>query len=266
MVVGTNQYIDQKEAFPLDKKTLRKIVWRSFFMGSAANSETGSSVGYAWAMEPGLKKIHENPEDLALSIGHNLEYMPDVTVFSSLLIGVILSMEAQKADTAAIRSAKTSLAVSLLALEKTILYFVLFPAFLFGFSSWIQNGNPLAVVLIAGILFVLQVVLRFVLINVGYKQGSSLVEKTIRQRDTLTKACVIAGVFMIGALLATLRFQMPTMTSSNYAALTLVDTYLPGLLYLGATITCYHLLTKKNWSLFQCGFVLVLLGFLLALL
>ncbi len=266
MVVGTNQYIDKKEAFPLDKKTLRKIAFRSFFTESATNSETGSSLGYTWAMEPGLKKIHENQEDLSVSLGHNLEYVPGISLFSSLLMGVVLSMEAQKADTASIRSVKSALSLSLASLEKTVLYFVFYPALLFAVATMIQNGNPAGIVIFALISFVINVVLRFTLINVGYKQGSNLVEKLGNKKDMFTNACVIAGVFMIGAFLATLSLQLPTLTSSSYATLTLIDNYLPGVVYLIGTLCCYHLLTKKNWSLIQCAVVLILLGFVLALL
>ena len=112
MVVGTGAYQDRNEAYPLDKKTLRTIALRSLFSGSSFNGETAHSIGWLWAIEPGLRKIHTNETDLALSMGHNLEYVNGGGFFSSLAMGITLALEQQKADLETIRSVRTAAAAA----------------------------------------------------------------------------------------------------------------------------------------------------------
>ena len=111
MVVGITQYTNKNEAFPLDKKTLNQVALRSFMVSASKNSETGEAYGWCHALAPALKKIHENEEDLALSMGHNLEYVETGSFFSTLAMGVVLSLEAQKCDLETIRSVRTTMNV-----------------------------------------------------------------------------------------------------------------------------------------------------------
>lgn len=266
MVVGTTAYRDTKEAYPLDKKTLRMIALRSIFTEAGKNAETGSSIGFTWAIAPGLKKIHTDEEDLKIALGQNLEYQ-DTGIFTTLVMGIVLSLEAQKADPAVIRSVRTSLSISLKSLERSLINYVLVTLLFALLGTSMISGNVLPAVIFAGVLFLLNIVLRFALIGVGYAKGSAAAEKLIRSSDKLKHASRIAGIFMAGALIACARsFEGITIGSSlNLYAGTIEFTSLavsmiPGALGLATTMMVYYLLTKKNKSILQCVLAVVVLA------
>ncbi|MDD6230789.1 MAG: PTS system mannose/fructose/sorbose family transporter subunit IID [Lactimicrobium massiliense] len=273
MVVGTTPYTDTKEAFPLDKKTLRKIAFRSFFTHAGENAETAASTGWTWAMEPGLKKIHSNPQDLAISLGHNLEFNDPSYLFSSYVMGVVLSLEAQKADPSVIRSLRTTLALAASGLERALVYGLWLPIMLGAVYSMVSSGNAWGVVIVAAVSFILHVILRFVLINVGYKGGTVSAEKLIAKKDSWSKAARISGLFMTGAIigfgsLLTGQIGVHGLRASNafLQPMVLASQVVPGLIGLCAALVTYWLLTRKNWSMWKCAILLIAVGFVIGML
>jgi PTS system N-acetylgalactosamine-specific IID component len=268
MVVGTTPYRDRKEAYPLDKKTLRKTAFRSFFMHGSRNGETRDAIGWTWAMAPALKKIHTDEDDLATSLGQNLEFNDSSHFFCTLVMGVSLSMEAQKCDPAEIRSVRTSLGLACRSLEKALVFGLLTPWLLTLMSGMINNGSMAVPVIYGAVLLVLNLIMRFVLINVGYKQGSRIFEKISHEGERLKQACTIWGVFSIGAFLALPVFQQFSYSLSSTSYYT-EGAFGTALLGLGITLLLHHLLTRKNWTLGKCaGLVIVfalVLGFVTAL-
>ena len=261
MVVGTTPYQDKKEAYPLDKKTLRSIALRSFIMQAGRNSETDSSLGWTWAIAPGLKKIHTNPEDYATSLGQNLEYNDAGTLFPTFVMGVSLALEAQKADPAIIRSVRTSAALAAKSLENALFTMLLLPGLLSLLGSFLQ-GTLTMVVIYVVIAILLCVVLRFALISYGYAKGSAAVEKLMSKEDDLKHAARLAGIFMIGAFVVCTS-TLPTGMDTSFIAGAYLDRAFPGLIGILSVLVIYHLLVKKNWSLFRCALLLMVVGFVI---
>lgn len=276
MVVGTTPYKDKKEAFPLDKKTLHQIAMRSFFMRASINSETGTSLGWTWAIAPGLKKIHTDADDYALSLGQNLEYSDPGSWFSTFVMGVSLAAEAQKADPSIIRSVRTSAALAAKSFEKAFFTTLLIPGLLALIQSFMAQ-SAVMVAVFALIVLVISIVLRFTLINYGYKKASSSIEKMMHDADALAHAARIGGIFMLGAMLvltaaipssihlfanmgaAPTGVYNPVMTQYGLASV------LQWTIAIGASLGCYHLIVKKNWTLVRCAVLLTALGFLLGI-
>lgn len=267
VVTGTTPYKDTKEAYPLDKKTLRRIAFRSFFMRASDNAETGSSVGWTWAITPGLKKIHTDPDDLHTAMGQNLEYNQDAGMFSTFVMGVSLSLEAQKADPAVIRSVRTSLTMGLSSLQKFVIFGCLLPWLFSAVYSSVTGGSYTGVLIFAAVVFVLNIILRFALIGIGYKKGSEFSEKAVRNGDRLKHASVLMGIFTIGAwtVAAGSFFSSLSMTESlsqNVSGSSFTVLY--GLIGLGLTVWVHYLLTRKNWSIGKCIVLMLAIGALLA--
>ncbi|MCH4014906.1 MAG: PTS system mannose/fructose/sorbose family transporter subunit IID [Solobacterium sp.] len=263
MVVGTTPYQDRREAYPLDRKTLRRTALRSFFMHGSKNSETGTSIGWTWAIAPALAKIHTDEQDLSTSLGQNLEYNETSHLFCTLVMGVSLAMEAQKCDPAEIRSVRTSLGLALHSLEKTAVFGFVFPWLLTVLNAMISGNNYLAPVIYGAVLLVLTVILRFVLINVGYRQGARIFEKIARDEDRLKKTCTIWGVFTIGALIGASGVHYWFTGNSTLSTNSLLSGNASpafAVLGLGVTLLLYHLLTRKNWTLGRCVWLLVLIA------
>lgn len=269
MVVGVTQYQNRNEAFPLDKKTLNKVALRSFFVGASDNSESGESVGWTYALQPALRKIHENDEDYQLSLSHNLEYVKTESFFSTLSMGTVLALEAQKCDLETIRSTRTTMNVLAQGLSNSFISLLVLTLCGYTCANLAQDGDitPVLVFMLVGLL--VTIVLRFVLVKVGYSYATKILEKANHNQSVITHASKAMGVFTIGGLIVTISKFVSigswSNTSSSLSWPTTLSYYLPGVLGLCVTYLMYYLLTKKNWSIVKCVTLVFLIGILVSL-
>ena len=268
MVVGITQYTNKNEAFPLDKKTLNQVALRSFMVSASKNSETGEAYGWCHALAPALKKIHENEEDLALSMGHNLEYVETGSFFSTLARGVVLSLEAQKCDLETIRSVRTTMNVLCNSLSHALFNLMILSTIAIACIPGANNGNVASVVVFALAAMILTVVLRFVLIKVGYAQGTKIMEKLMKKKEDLAQASKIMGGFTVGGLIVLATKHIGTsntlvsavQSSSLSSVASNILNAVPACIGLVCTYVFYYLLTKKNYSITKCVGIVVLIG------
>lgn len=268
MVVGITQYTNKNEAFPLDKKTLNQVALRSFMVSASKNSETGEAYGWCHALAPALKKIHENEEDLALSMGHNLEYVETGSFFSTLAMGVVLSLEAQKCDLETIRSVRTTMNVLCNSLSHALFNLMILSTIAIACIPGANNGNVASVVVFALAAMILTVVLRFVLIKVGYAQGTKIMEKLMKKKEDLAQASKIMGGFTVGGLIVLATKHIGTsntlvsavQSSSLSSVASSVLNAVPACFGLVCTYVFYYLLTKKSYSIAKCVGIVVLIG------
>ena len=268
MVVGITQYTNKNEAFPLDKKTLNQVALRSFMVSASKNSETGEAYGWCHALAPALKKIHENEEDLALAMGHNLEYVETGSFFSTLAMGVVLSLEAQKCDLETIRSVRTTMNVLCNSLSHALFNLMILSTIAIACIPGANNGNVASVVVFALAAMILTVVLRFVLIKVGYAQGTKIMEKLMKKKEDLAQASKIMGGFTVGGLIVLATKHIGTsntlvsavQSSSLSSVASNILNAVPACIGLVCTYVFYYLLTKKNYSITKCVGIVVLIG------
>lgn len=271
MVVGTGKYTNTNEAFPLDRKTLNQIFLRSFFADASHNGETGSSAGWCWALMPGLKQIHKNEEDLALSMGHELEYVSAASPVSTFAMGVTLALEQQKSDLETIRSVRTAAAAAADAFGRALFSYAVIPLTAAGCCALCSGGNMLGVVLYFAVLAVLSCALRYGMLYLGYSRGVRAAETLCRHSEALKHAARLAGIFMLGAMtFLFVRGLEPGMYARvEYQTVSLAEglkNVLPGILPLACIGIVWRMLTKKNRSLLQCVLLLLVIGLLGALL
>lgn len=271
MVVGTGVYENQNEAYPLDKKTLNKVALRSFLISAGKNAETGEASGWCWALAPALKKIHENETDLKLSLGHHLEYVETGSFFSTLSMGVILSLEAQKADLETIRSTRTTMNVLCNSLSHSVISLFVLSLISVACCSSAINGNILPVIVFIVLSILLTIITRFRLIQVGYNNGTKIMEKAIKQKEALKHATQIMGIFTIGSLIAlNSRYAFISNVFVNCVQLSSLQSilsmpYIPALFGIVLTYSFYVLLTKKNLSIMKCVLLVIAVGILISL-
>ena len=86
------QYEDLTPAPNVDKKTLNRMVWRSYWLQSSFNYETMQSGGWLFAMVPGLEKVHTNKNDLSASMYHNLDFINTHPFLVTFVMGIVLSL------------------------------------------------------------------------------------------------------------------------------------------------------------------------------
>ena len=271
MVVGTGVYKDTNEAYPLDKKILGKVALRSLFAGASTNGETAESIGWAWALAPALKKIHTDEEDLALSMGHHLEYVNAASPLTTFTMGVVLSLEVQKADPETIRSVRTALASAVDGLGNSLFRFILVPLLAMICIALSANGNVTGAVLMAVCSAVITIALRMYLINFGYAKGVRAAESFMKNADALKHASSVAGVFMLGAMTVISFYEISSAftvpAAGNIRTLSgFGELVLPGMLGLIAVALAYRLLVKKNRSPFVTVIIFAVIAVLLVVL
>ncbi|MDO4416418.1 MAG: PTS system mannose/fructose/sorbose family transporter subunit IID [Erysipelotrichaceae bacterium] len=271
MVVGTGVYKDTNEAYPLDKKILGKVALRSLFAGASTNGETAESIGWAWALAPALKKIHTDEEDLALSMGHHLEYVNAASPLTTFTMGVVLSLEVQKADPETIRSVRTALASAVDGLGNSLFRFILVPLLAMICIALSANGNVTGAVLMAVCSAVVTIALRMYLINFGYAKGVRAAESFMKNADALKHASSVAGVFMLGAMTVISFYEISSAftvpAAGNIRTLSgFGELVLPGMLGLIAVALAYRLLVKKNRSPFVTVIIFAVIAVLLVVL
>lgn len=195
-----NNYKDQNPAPLLDKKTLNKMVWRSLFLQASFNYERMQAAGWLYGILPGLKKIHTNKDDLAASMSHNLEFFNTHPFLVTFVMGIILSLEQNKADIPTIRAVRVAAMGPLGGIGDALFWFTLVPITAGITANMALNGNIWAPILFLAIFNIAQFAVRYWLMHWSYKKGTDAISILTANSKEFTRAASILGVFVVGAL------------------------------------------------------------------
>ena len=132
------------------------------------NYERMQAAGWEWMILPGLEKIHTNKDDLATSMGHNLEFVNTHPFLVTLVAGIVLSLEQSKADINTIRAVKVACAGPLGGIGDALFWFTLVPITAGITANIAISGSILGPILYFLILFGAQMALRIWLMQSGY--------------------------------------------------------------------------------------------------
>lgn len=257
-------YKDTVPAKPLDKATLNKMIWMSTMLQASFNYERMQAAGWLWSILPGLKKIHTNKEDLAASMTHNLDFFNTHTYTVNFVLGIVMSLEQQKADISTIRAVRTSIMGPLGGIGDALIWFALYPIVAGITATMAIQGNIAGVILYFVLIFGVQMALRYFLTMWSYKLGTNAIAMLTKNAKELTRAVSILGIFVIGALTCNyanvqLGMVMPN-GESEIAIQQMLDNILPSALSLGVTMLCFYLIKKRGWSPSKCIFLLLGIG------
>lgn len=218
-----NEYQNTTPAETLDKKTLNKMVWRSLFLQASFNYERMQAAGWLYAILPGLLKIHkDNKDDLAASMSHNLEFFNTHPFLVTFVMGIVLSLEQNKADIPTIRAVRVSAMSPLGGIGDALFWFTLVPITAGITSNMAISGNIAAPFIFLIIFNVVQFAVRYILMHWSYKLGTDAIGVLTAQAKVFTRAASILGVFIVGVLTCVygatkLDVQIPN--GSTYAAI-----------------------------------------------
>ncbi len=269
MASNQTTYNNLTPAQALDKKTLNKMVWRSLNLQGSFNYERMQANGWLYGILPGLLAIHgEGTEDLKLSMGHNLEFFNTHPFLVTFVMGIVLSLEQQKADIGTIRAVRVAAMGPLGGIGDAIFWFTLVPIAAGICSNMAIEGNVAGPILFLLIFNIVQFAVRFFLMHWSYGLGTKAIELLTANAKEFTRAASLLGVFIVGAL------------TSNYGGTALADKFalengttiqsildgiLPKLIPLSLTLGLYFLMKKKGWTPVLCIAALLVLGLLGAL-
>ncbi len=264
MASNATSYKDLTPAAALDKKTLNKMVWRSCQLQASFNYERMQAAGWLWGILPGLQKIHTNKEDLSLSMEHNLEFFNTHPFLVTFVMGIVLSLEQQKADINTIRSVRVAAMGPLGGIGDALFWFALVPITAGITCNMAIEGSLAGPILYFVICFGVEMALRYFLMYWSYNLGTSAIGALTKNAKEFTRAASMLGVFVVGALTCNYGAINLGMTIPNgekpIVVQDLLNGVLPAALSLAVTLLCYWLIKKKNWSATKCILMLLVLG------
>ena len=256
-----DKYQDLTPAPQLDKKTLNKMVWLSCFLQASFNYERMQACGWLWGILPGLQKIHTNKEDLKASMAHNLDFLNTHPFLVTFVMGIVLSLEQNKADTKTIRSVRISAAGPLGGIGDALFWLTLVPITAGLTANMAMEGQIIGAILFRLIFNIVQFIIRFGLMYWSYGLGTKAVTLLTANAKEFTRAASILGIFVVGGLIAnygstTVRLIVGE-TQINIQSL--LDGVLPKLIPLLITLGIYALI-KKGWTPVRCIVLILVVG------
>ena len=264
MESNITHYNDLTPAQPLDKKTLNKMVWRSFNLQASFNYERMQAGGWLYSILPGLEKIHTNKEDLSISMQHNLEFFNTHPFLVNFVMGIVLSLEQQKADIQTIRAVRVAAMGPLGGIGDAIFWFTLVPITAGITANMAINGSLAGPILFLLIFNIVQFALRFFLMNWSYKLGTTAIELLTSNAKEFTRSASMLGVFVVGALTSNYGATTINLTIENGEApiviQSILDGILPKLIPLTIVLGLYFLMKKKGWTPVKCIGLLLIIG------
>lgn len=269
MASNATTYKNLTPAQPLDKKTLNKMVWRSLNLQGSFNYERMQAAGWLYCILPGLEKIHTDKDDLSTSMQHNLEFFNTHPFLVTFVMGIVLSLEQQKADINMIRSVRVAAMGPLGGIGDALFWFTLVPITAGITANMAINGSIAGPILFLLIFNIVQMALRFFLMNWSYELGSKAIEILTANAKEFTRAASMLGVFVVGALTSNYGGTTVALTIENgdspIVIQSILDGILPKLIPLGITLGLYFLIKKKGWTPVACIGLLLVVGLLGAL-
>ena len=257
-------YNNSTPAAKLDRDTLNKMVWRSLNLQGSFNFERMQANGWLYSILPGLEKIHTDKDDLAASMSHNLEFFNTHPFLVTFVMGIVLSLEQNKADIGTIRAVRVAAMGPLGGIGDAIFWFTLVPV-VAGITSQMALGGSI----IAPILFLLifngvQFAIRYWLMYWSYDLGTNAIGLLTANAKEFTRAASMLGVFVVGALTCLYGATALNITIPNgekpIVIQEILNGVLPKMLPLAITLGLYYLMTKRKWSPMKCIALLLVLG------
>jgi PTS system fructose-specific IID component len=244
----------------LSKNDLNRMFLRSnIFMGSF-NFERTQSLGFTYVMMPAIKKLYKTKEERIGAMKRHMEWYNSHPWVSSLVFGVVASMEEQRAngapiDDKSIGSIKVGLMGPLAGVGDPLFWGTARPVLAALGAGLALNGNILGPVLFFLGINAVRLMVRYYGIQYGYHKGKELIGEmkgSIIQK--FTEIASIMGLFVMGALVCkwtAINVILPVTdyTDINGKKVTqtvqdILDSISPGLLALGLTFLVAWLLRK----------------------
>jgi PTS system N-acetylgalactosamine-specific IID component len=185
-------------------------------------------------------------------------------------MGIVLSLEQQKADVSTIRAVRVAAMGPLGGIGDAIFWFTLVPIAAGISSNMALSGSLLGPIVFLLMFNIVQFAIRYGLMYWSYDLGTQAIEVLTRNSKEFTRAATILGVTVVGALTSlyggtTTVLQIPN-GESPIIVQEILDGIMPKLIPLGITLMVYWLIKNKNWTAVKSIMLLLGLGLLGALL
>lgn len=247
----------------ITKKDLNTLAWRSLFLQASFNYERMQACGWLYSIIPALKKIHKNKEDLSSSMKLHMEFFNVHPFLVSFVQGIVIAMEENKENRETIRAVKIALMGPLGGIGDALFWFTLLPISASIGSSLAMEGSIFGPILFLLIFNITQFGLRYGLIHYAYKMGIGAISKLKDGTESVTRASIILGLTVVGALIASF-VNFSTALTINTGELNIsvqkevIDLVMPNLLPLIYTLIMYGMLKRGKKAIHLIMFTLVI--------
>ncbi|OFU78947.1 PTS fructose transporter subunit IID [Staphylococcus sp. HMSC10C03] len=267
----TNSNNQNGTSYKLTKKDFNQINRRSLFAYQLGwNYERMQASGYLYTILPQLRKIYgDGTPELKEMMKTHTQFFNTSNFFNTIIMGIDIAMEEKEKVKAkdSVQGLKVGLMGPFAAIGDSI-FASLIPT-IFGAlaANMAINGNTIgAFIWLAAQIAVM--VFRWKQLEFAYKEGVSLVTTMQHRLENLTNAATLLGVFMVGALVATMikvKFAwMPHIGKLTIDVQNNIDMILPKLLPLGIVLAIYWLLGRNKMSSTKAIFIVLVVSIILS--
>ena len=247
------------------KEHFKQINRRSLFTFQLGwNYERMQGSGYLYTILPQLRKIYgDDTPELKEVMKTHTQFFNTSNFFNTIITGIDLAIEEKEgiAGKQTVSGLKTGLMGPFAAIGDSI-FAALIPT-IFGAlaANMAINGNPTGI-FIWIVAQIAVMVFRWKQLEFAYREGISLVTTMQHRLTALTDAATLLGVFMVGALVATMvNVKLSWAPSIGDVTLNMqnnLDMILPRLLPAGIVGGVYWMLGKKNMTSTKAIFIVLI--------
>ena len=240
----------------LTNKDLKKLGLRSMFYQTGFTFEKMQGNSFGWSILPGLEKIHgKDSEEVSKALDeYGVDFINTEQHAASFLMGLVLSMEENRADRKLIKNMKTGLFGSFAGIGDAIFWFTLLPISGSIAASLCKQHSILGPIFFLAF-WILMAVSRVFFLKAGYKLGSGAISK-------LT-------VMVVGAMIpsyVTFAFPEKLKLFGTVGVQSIFDSVIPNLLPALFVGILYYIFKKKKVSIVVLILAIIEFAILMSLL
>ena len=226
-------------------------------------------LGYCYSILPALKEIYkDDPEGLNSSVKKHLQFFNTNQWMAGIILGVNLSIEEELKTSGqdAVVSIKAGLMGPFAGVGDTLFYTII-PTIFGSIAAYLAlEGNMIGILLWLAV-NILITGLRYFLFQLGYHEGTKIVENISTQIEDIKECASILGLTVVGALIpSVINVKIPSVFSFGEVTLAMqemLDSIMPCLLPLVSVALIYWLLGKKKVNSTKAILIIVLVSVVL---
>ncbi|WP_032115294.1 PTS system mannose/fructose/sorbose family transporter subunit IID [Candidatus Arsenophonus nilaparvatae] len=262
--VESDDYIDTTPGKALTSYDINVMALRSLLLQASFNYERMQAGGWLYTLIPALRKIHNNPQDLANSMKMHMEFINVHPFDVTFLSGLVLAMERGKEKISTIRAVKVALMGPLGGIGDALFWLTLLPICAGIGASLALQGSIFGPIVFLLLFNIVHFALRFGLAHYGYQAGTKAIAILKTHTRNISHAASIVGMTVIGALVASyVHLFTPLILKAGEAKVALqsdvLDKLMPNLLPLAFTLIVYGFL-KRGFSAVKMIGITILFG------
>lgn len=244
----------------IQRSDLRQVAWRTLLLQASFNYERQQGIGWAYALEPALKRIYPDDAVRRERLAEHTAYFNTQPTLASVALGAVAALEEQRAEGAGVDAdtvsrVKSALGAALAAIGDRLFWFTLRPFAACLGVLFAVLGSPFGAVALLVTYNAVHLVLRFAGVGIGHAGGPSVLGSGLRDRlEAMVRRLGILGSMLIGVLVAALLAP-----GGEPASLTFQATLIGGILF-GMLAALRSRPSPTQWAL-GLGALCLLVGF-----